>query len=139
MRMSLLPHYGSLTQKLILVSGLILFIFAATHFLNHVVGLIDVEAMYQVQQWRWAITRSWLGSIILGAALITHIALTLLKLARRVTLRLPAWELAQIAMGPAIPFLLLPHIVDTRVAHELFGVQDNYLYELARLWPTGAT
>jgi len=137
--MSLVPHYGSLTQKLILVSGLILFIFAATHFLNHAVGLIDVEAMYQVQQWRWAITRSWLGSIILGAALITHIALTLLKLARRATLRLPAWELAQIAMGLAIPFLLLPHIVDTRVAHGLFGVQDNYLYELARLWPTGAT
>lgn len=137
MRMPI-PHYGNLTQKLTLVSGLILFAFAAAHFLNHAVGLLDVEAMYQVQQWRLALTRSWLGSLILGAALLTHIVLALFKLARRATLRLPPWELVQIGFGLAIPFLLLPHIVDTRVARTLFGVQDNYLYELARLWPSGA-
>jgi adenylate cyclase len=137
MRMPI-PHYGNLTQKLTLVSGLILFAFAAAHFLNHAVGLLDVEAMYQVQQWRLALTRSWLGSLVLGTALLTHIVLALCKLARRATLRLPAWELVQIGFGLAIPFLLLPHIVDTRVARALFGVRDNYLYELARLWPSGA-
>jgi adenylate cyclase len=34
--------------------------------------------------------------------------------------------------------LLFPHIVNTRIAHVFLGVQDNYLYELARLWPESA-
>src|SRR5262245_57722299 len=38
----------------------------------------------------------------------------------------------------AIPFLLFPHIVNTRIAHVFYGVNDSYLYELARLWPDRA-
>jgi adenylate cyclase len=37
-----------------------------------------------------------------------------------------------------IPFLLFPHIVNTRIANWGYGVDDNYLYELARLWPASA-
>ena len=51
---------------------------------------------------------------------------------------MPRWEAVQIASGLAIPFLLLPHIVNTRFAHTVFGVQDTYLYELKRLWPDSA-
>ena len=127
-----------ITQSLILISGLILFAFAATHFLNHALGLVRIEAMYEFQQWRWMITRSLPGSLLLAAALITHVALSLIKLANRTTLRLPPWELLQIGLGLAIPILLLPHIVDTRGASALFGVSDNYLYTLARVWPTSA-
>jgi adenylate cyclase len=64
--------------------------------------------------------------------------LGLYKFAQRRTLNLPAWELLQLSFGILIPFLLLPHIVNTRIAHVFFGVQDNYLYELARLWPASA-
>ena len=64
--------------------------------------------------------------------------LALFKLAKRTTLRLPPWELVQIVLGLLIPFLLFPHIVNTRIAHVLFGVEDNYLYELVRLWPVSA-
>lgn len=51
---------------------------------------------------------------------------------------MPRWEAVQIATGFAIPFLLLPHIINTRFAHVVFGVQDSYLYELKRLWPDSA-
>jgi adenylate cyclase len=129
---------GGISRNLSLISGLILFAFAATHFLNHAVGLFQLDLMDEVQLWRLAVTRSWPGSILLGVALLTHIVFGLLKTARRGTLRLPAWELVQIVLGVAIPFLLLPHIVDTRVAMAAFGVQDSYLYELARLWPAAA-
>ncbi len=129
---------GGLTRNLSLVSGLILFAFAATHFLNHAIGLVSLELMDQAQGWRLAVTRSWPGVIILAAALVTHVVFGLLKLFGRRTLRLPAWELAQLFLGLAIPFLLLPHIIDTHVASTLFGVQDSYLYELARLWPANA-
>ena len=129
---------GGVTRNLSLISGLVLLTFAATHFLNHAVGLFNLEAMDQVQQWRLAVTRSSAGTIILAAALLVHIIFGLLKLVRRGTLRLPAWELAQLILGLAIPFLLLPHIIDTHVANAVFGVQDSYLYELVRLWPSGA-
>ena len=129
---------GGISRNLSLFSGLILFAFAATHFLNHAIGLFHLDLMDEVQQWRLAVTRSWPGSIVLGMALLIHMLFGLLKTARRGTLRLPAWELVQIVLGLAIPFLLLPHIVDTRVAMTAFGVQDSYLYELARLWPAAA-
>jgi adenylate cyclase len=129
---------GVTTQNLRLISGLVLFAFAATHFLNHALGLFSLEAMDEVQQWRLAVTRSWPGVVVLAAALLTHGVLALVKTLRRGSLRLPAWELAQLATGVAIPFLLLPHIIDTHVANALFGVQDSYLYALAWLWPAAA-
>src|SRR5215475_6109440 len=130
--------FHAITRRVSLVTGLILFAFAATHFANHAVGLFSLAAMDQVQVWRLTLTRSVPGTIILGAALILHAASALLKLAGRRTLRLPAWEMSQLILGLAIPFLLLPHLVDTRIAWTLLGVQDNYLYELSRLWPSGA-
>jgi adenylate cyclase len=129
---------GDILQKFRLVSGLVLFAFATTHFLNHALGLASVELMQSVQQWRWAVTRSWPGTVILLGALITHVALALYKLASRKNLRLPPWEFLQIALGLTIPFLLFPHIINTRIAHVYFGVNDIYVYELARLWPANA-
>jgi adenylate cyclase len=129
---------GDITQRLRIGSGLILFTFATTHFLNHALGLINIELMHEVQQWRWVVTRSLPGTALLLMALVTHMTLALLKLANRSTLRLPPWELVQIGLGLLIPFLLLPHIVNTRGARVMFGVEDNYLYELARLWPASA-
>ena len=51
---------------------------------------------------------------------------------------MPLWEALQILIALAIPFLLFPHIVNTRIAHVFFNVDDTYLYELARLWPDRA-
>jgi adenylate cyclase len=129
---------GSLQQKLRLISGLVLFAFAAAHFLNHALGLVSLEAMHEAQQWRTAVTRSAIGTVILASALVIHIALALYKISRRHTWRMPRWEAVQILLGLAIPFLLFPHIVNTRIAHQFFGVEDSYLYELVRLWPDSA-
>jgi adenylate cyclase len=129
---------GDTLQRMRLISGLILFAFAATHFINHSLGLVSVDWMHEVQKWRWTVTRSWPGTIALLAALLTHASLGLYKLAGRATLRLPRWELVQIALGIFIPFLLLPHIINTRIAHVFFNVNDIYVYELAKLWPASA-
>ena len=129
---------GTGLQRARLTSGLILFAFAATHFFNHALGLISVDIMQDAQDLRQIVTRSLVGSVVLGLALITHIGLALCKLATRTTLRMPPWEAVQVFLGLLIPFWLFPHIVNTRVAHTLFGVNDTYLYELARLWPGSA-
>ncbi len=128
----------NILQEMRLVSGLILFCFVATHLLNHALGLFSIDLMQEVQQWRWIVTRSLVGSIVLGCALVTHVVLGLYRIATRATMRLPPWELIQSIGGVLIPFLLFAHIVNTRGAHELFGVNDIYLYELLRLWPASA-
>ncbi|GLH75115.1 adenylate/guanylate cyclase domain-containing protein [Bradyrhizobium sp. SSBR45G] len=120
------------------MSGLILFAFAAAHFLNHAVGLFSLEAMDEVQEWRLVVTRSWPGMIVLAAALLAHAVLAFTKTIQRGAWRLPAWELVQLLTGFAIPLLLLPHVIETHVAHALLGVQDGYLYALALIWPRAA-
>lgn len=129
---------GDIPQRLRLITGLILFVFALTHFLNTAVGIVSLEQMDEIDQWRRAVIRSLPATIILGGALVIHILLALYKLGSATTLRRPPWEIVQIVFGLLIPFLLFPHIVNTRIASSYFGVFDNYLYELARLWPANA-
>ncbi len=126
---------GSAAQRLRLASGLVLFAFAATHFLNHALGLVSLDAMLAFDAARTALTRSSAGSVVLGFALLAHAAAALARLAARATLRLPAWEWLQLGLGLAIPLLLLPHIVNTRVAALAFGVDTSYPYVLTRIWP----
>src|SRR5262245_21246049 len=94
--------------------------------------------MHEVQAWRLTVTRSPVVTIVLLLAALTHVALGLYKLALRGTLRMPWWELLQIAVALAIPFLLLPHIVETRVANWAYGARNGYLSELYGLWPDRA-
>ncbi len=126
---------GDVLQRLRLITGLILFSFAATHFLNHALGLVSLEAMEAVQQWRKAVTRSWPGSIILLSAFATHVLLALYKLSLRLTWRLPFWEAAQIVSGFSIPLFLISHTVFNRGAASLAGTTDSYTFELANIWP----
>lgn len=126
---------GSLAQRLRLASGLVLFTFALTHFLNHAVGLVGVDAMEAVQAWRLTVTRSLAGSAVLLAALFIHISLALWRIARRTTLVMPLWEALQIASGLLIPVLLIPHVVGTRLSKSLFGIDTDYAYVLLNIWP----
>lgn len=129
---------GNIRQRLRLASGLVLFVFAASHFTNHALGIWSVAAMEAAQHWRTVITRSAPGTTILLSALIVHIALGLFKLVRRESWRMPFWEAAQILLGLAIPFLLLPHIVFTGLAHNLYGYDDRYFNSLNTIWPAVA-
>lgn len=126
---------GSVPQKIRLVSGLVLFAFAATHFLNHALGLVSLEAMLAFEGARTAVTRSGPGTLVLLGALLAHAALGLWSALRRRSWAMPAGDWVQVASGIAIPVLLLPHIVGTRIAAALFGVRTDYPYELAHIWP----
>ena len=130
-----LPKNGEWTQKLRLWSGLILFVFALTHFLNHAMGIFSVELMDAVQSVRRPFWRSPLGSILLYGAFIVHVILALWKTLRRETLRMHWWEALQLLLGLAIPYQLLKHIIGTRGLNTMFGMDDTYVQELSILWP----
>lgn len=127
---------GNWMTKARIVSGLVLFIFALLHFLNIGLGLFSPYWMDQAQQLRLAISRSLPGTVILYAAFSVHAALALFSLASRRTLRMPWWNWLQFASGLAIPFLLIQHIIHTRLAHTLYGVNDQMDYLIALIWNT---
>jgi adenylate cyclase len=127
---------GTWATQARIASGLILFIYALLHFLNIGVGLISTDAMLAAQDLRQIVTRSLPGTAILYAALLTHATLALSRLATRTTLRLPLWEGLQLALGLLIPVLLLTHIIYTRGAHELLGVNDEMTYLIGLIWGT---
>lgn len=126
---------GNLAHQVRLYSGLILFFFALTHFINHAFGLVSIEATMAVQEWRTLIWRNPVGGVVLYGALLAHVGLALQKIYGRYTLRMPIWEAIRLLLGLAIPFILLGHIINTRFAHEFLGVDDTYVYEFVKLWP----
>lgn len=105
-----------------LASGLVLFAFVLTHFLNHALGHVSLEAMQQGQGIRRAVWGSWPGSLLLYGAAAVHVGLALWKLVNRRTWRLPAWEAAQIALGLWIPFLGVAHVMTTCELSAFYGV-----------------
>jgi adenylate cyclase len=131
-------HFEQFARLTALISGLVLFAFATAQLCNDAIGLVSLETMGDIAVWRTAFIRSWPGSVLLFIAFVSHIGTTLWFVARRATLRMSIWDGAQTVSGIFVPLLLLPYLVDTRAAHALFGVDDDSLYRLARLWPEHA-
>ena len=126
------------TRLAALVSGLVLFAFAAAELCNDAIGLVSLETMGDIAAWRTAFTRSWPGTALLLLAFLIHISTTLWFVSRRATLRMSFRDAALTISGILVPLLLLPYIVDTSGARMLFGVDDDLLYRLAKLWPEHA-
>src|SRR5881398_3566383 len=110
-------HLRPTAAQVRLASGLVLFAFAATHFLNHAAGLVSIDLMESVRDIRTAVTRSAPGTIILLTAAITHFVLGVWRFLKRRTLRVRPNEWVQLSFGLLIPLLLLRHIIGTRIVH----------------------
>ncbi len=129
---------SDIATRLRLASGLVLMAFACTHLLNHTLGIHSLAAMEAGGRIFTAAWRTLPATLLLYAAFATHVTLALHKLWRRRSLRMPPWEMTQVALGLLIPFWLVVHVIGTRGAHQLFGVDDSYAYVLNALWPNGA-
>ena len=127
---------GNWITRARIASGLVLFVFAFFHFINIGLGLVSPVWMAELQNARQLFTRNPLGGAILHGALLTHAALALVSLAGRRTLRMPAWQTLQYGFGLLIPLLLIAHVVHTRIAHELFALNDEMSYISVLLWNT---
>ena len=114
--------------------GLILFTYLVTHFSNHALGLISLDAMAAGRVWFLALWRNPLGTTALYGALLVHWLLGLWLIYGRRTLRMPPWEATQIVLGLAVPPLLVSHVVGTRLALTMFGTDDPYTRLLLSFW-----
>lgn len=137
-----LPHRSALQRVSLrqarLATGLVLFAFVLTHFLNHAVGLVSIDAMEGVRDLRTAITRSWPGTVILLGAFLIHFVLGIAVFIGRRSMRIAPHEWIQLAFGLLIPLLLMRHVIGMRIAHEYVGFEDNYTYALWVMWTSEA-
>jgi adenylate cyclase len=100
--------------------------YVTMHLVNHATGLVSLTAMERVLSWVAGLWSSWPMQVLLYGAFLVHYALAVQALWQRRTLRLRASEIAQLALGFAIPILLARHVVGTRISHALFGTDNSY-------------
>jgi len=74
------------------------------------------------------------GTVLLLSALITHVGLALWSVFQRRSLKMKRWETLQLVFGLLIPFLLLVHVLGTRVLGEVYNVSGDYFTTMLALW-----
>lgn len=124
--------------QLRIASGLILFTFATTHFINHALGLVSLDAMQAGQGVRVWVTQSAAGTALLIAAATVHFVLGIAKFIGTRTWRLQKRDIVQLLFGLLIPVFLIRHVLGTRGIQEMFGVEASYDYALWAMWPNEA-
>ncbi|MGI9370082.1 MAG: adenylate/guanylate cyclase domain-containing protein [Ruegeria sp.] len=126
---------GSWTTRLRIISGLVLMTYVFFHFVNIGLGLFDPMWMNAMQDVRQFISRSLIGSVLLYGSFLTHMGLSLMSLAQRRTLQMPFHSWLQVILGLLIPLQLISHMVQTRLAHEIYDVNDRMSYLAILMWP----
>ena len=124
--------------QLRIASGLILFTFVITHFINHGLGLVSINAMQAGQDVRIWVTRSDLGTVLLIAAVTVHFVLGIATFIGTRTWRLGRRDFVQLTFGLLIPIFLIRHVLGTRGIEEMFGIESDYAYALWAMWPNEA-
>lgn len=115
-------------------SGLVVAAYVTLHLANHALGLISIAAMERVREGMQAVWGMPAMLALLYGSFAVHFALALVALYRRSTLRMPAWEGAQLVLGLLIVPLIAAHATGTRGARELIGVEVDYPLVLGAIW-----
>jgi hypothetical protein len=125
---------GTVRARLRLGSGLIMLAFVVMHLTAHVVLLISfdwADATLALLMTPW---RTTAGTALLAAAFLTHYANALWSIYVRRSLRMPRWELWQLALGLSIPLLLARHVVASRVSELALGTSTTYSTIMLTFW-----
>ncbi|WP_299686196.1 adenylate/guanylate cyclase domain-containing protein [uncultured Tateyamaria sp.] len=125
---------GTWATRIRIVSGLVLMLYVTLHLLNIASVLISPDFAEIFQDVRLYVTRSIAGGVVVGSALLAHLILSLAKLVRQRSLRMPLVDYLQIAFGLAIPLLLSSHFIYTSVAFQQFGVETQIGYVTTLIW-----
>jgi len=113
-------------RRLRLASGLVMLAYVTTHFVNHSLGLISVQAMNRALVEIYKYWASPLGGVLLYGAFATHYCLALWALWLRRSLKMPVAVATQLVRGFSIPFFLTDHVLHTRVADTFYGADVGY-------------
>jgi adenylate cyclase len=121
-------------RPLRLVTGLVLFTYATSHLTNHAFGIHSVETFQAAGLFLLKPWQSVLGHLVLYTAFFVHGGLGLYAVYRRRHLRIPGSEVWQLALGLAIPFLLIPHAAAIAIGNWIYGLEFGYPRILYEFW-----
>ena len=132
------PFRGIGVRQIRLVSGMILFAYVLSHFLNHALGNFSLDAMADGVWWHTAFWQFLPVAIVFYAACLVHAALGIWALYERRQFRWKTMELLQLALGLTIPILVMTHVLGVRLALTLHGHEILYpqvLFAYFVSWP----
>jgi adenylate cyclase len=113
-----------------LICGVILFSYVVSHFLNHALGNVSVDAMEVGVYYHTAFWQFLPVAIVFYAAALTHMGLGIYALYQRRQFRWRTIEPLQLVLGLSIPALVMAHVIGVRLGQTLYGHQKLYPQEL---------
>ncbi|MES2196834.1 MAG: adenylate/guanylate cyclase domain-containing protein [Pseudomonadota bacterium] len=126
--------HGISIRQIRLGCGLVLFAYLVSHFLNHALGNVSMEALaggvyYHTLFWQFLPV-----AIVFYGAVLIHGGLGLWALYDRRQFRWKAIEPLQLVLGLSIPALVITHVAGVRLGQTLFGHEKLYPQVFFAFW-----
>jgi adenylate cyclase len=125
---------GISARQVRLVCGMVLFAYLISHFLNHALGNISLDALAEGVYYHTLFWQFLPVAIIFYTSALLHSGLGIWALYQRRQFSWKGMEPLQLALGLSVPLLVAFHVIGARVGQTLFGHQKLYPQELYAFW-----
>ena len=125
---------GISVRQVRLACGLVLFGYLISHFLNHALGNVSMEALAAGVYYHMAFWQFLPVAIAFYSAALVHTGLGIWALYERRQFRWKAIEPLQLVLGLSIPALIITHIIGVRLGQTLFGHEKLYPQVFFAYW-----
>src|SRR6266480_3086187 len=125
---------GISVRQIRLACGLVMFAYLTSHFLNHALGNVSMEALASGVYVHATFWQFLPVAIIFYAACLVHTGLGFWALYERRQFRWKAIEPLQLVLGLSIPALIITHLAGVRLGQTLFGHEKLYPQVLFAYW-----
>lgn len=123
-----------MTRTLRIVTGIILFVFVATHLLNMSLGLVSLQTLDQSRPYFMLPWSNPIGFVVLMGSMLIHGALGLVAIYWRNTLQMTRYDLIQTVSALLIIPLLASHVLGVTLAANMLSFEPSYQSTLAVFW-----
>jgi adenylate cyclase len=106
--------------------GLVLYAYLVSHFLNHALGNISLDALADGVYLHKRFWQFPPVAVVFYTSALVHTALGIWALYQRRQFRWRAIEPLQLVLGLSIPALIVAHIAGVRLGQTLFGLEKLY-------------
>ena len=125
---------GISVRQIRLASGTVLFAYLVSHFLNHALGNISMDALTAGVYWHTLFWQFLPVTVVFYTACLVHAGLGIWAFYERRQFRWKAIEPLQLVLGLSIPALIITHVVGVRLGQTLFGHEKLYPQVFFAYW-----
>jgi adenylate cyclase len=125
---------GISVRQIRLACGVVLFAYLVSHFLNHALGNISMDALAAGVYYHTAFWQFLPVAIAFYTAALVHTCLGISALYERREFRWKAIEPLQLVLGLSVPALVITHVAGVRLGQTLFGHEKFYPQVIFAYW-----